>query len=160
MREKVYNREESIAYARKWSLSRNPKYYNFDGIGGDCTNFVSQCIYAGAKVMNYTSDTGWYYRSINDRSAAWSGVEYLYKFLVNNKSVGPYGHTVSENEIEIGDVIQLGGSDGRFYHSLVVTQSSPAILIACHTYDSSDRPLYSYNYSAIRFIHIDGVRVY
>ena len=40
-------------YANKWAFSRNPKYYNFDNIGGDCTSFVSQCILAGSNVMNY-----------------------------------------------------------------------------------------------------------
>ena len=44
---------KTIKYAKKWALSRNPKYYDFDSIGGDCTNFISQCIYAGAKIMNF-----------------------------------------------------------------------------------------------------------
>ena len=35
-----------IAYARKWAFSRNPAYYDFDDIGGDCTNFISQCLQA------------------------------------------------------------------------------------------------------------------
>jgi len=32
-----YNREEAVAYAREWALSRSPDYYNFEMIGGDCT---------------------------------------------------------------------------------------------------------------------------
>lgn len=51
-----------IDYARKWALSRNPAYYDFEAIGGDCTNFVLQCLYAGGAVMHFTRDTGWYYR--------------------------------------------------------------------------------------------------
>ena len=42
--EKEYNREHALQYAKKWALSRNPLCYNFSGIGGDCTNFVSQCL--------------------------------------------------------------------------------------------------------------------
>jgi len=42
--------------------------------------------------MNYTRDIGWYYSSSQNRAAAWSGVEYLYKFLINNKGVGPYAN--------------------------------------------------------------------
>ena len=49
-----YDRNAAVAYAKEWALGRNPAYYNFDGIGGDCTNFASQSIFAGAKVMNYT----------------------------------------------------------------------------------------------------------
>ena len=49
-----YDRNNAVEYAKRWALSRNPRYYDFHGIGGDCTNFASQCIYAGAGVMNYT----------------------------------------------------------------------------------------------------------
>lgn len=41
-----YDRKKSIEYAKKWAYLRNPKYYNFDPVGGDCTSFASQCIYA------------------------------------------------------------------------------------------------------------------
>ena len=34
-----YNREEALAYAKKWAFGRNPIYYNFDPVGGDCTSF-------------------------------------------------------------------------------------------------------------------------
>ena len=42
MKEKKYDRDKVIEYAKKWAYSRNPQYYNYDGIGGDCTNFASQ----------------------------------------------------------------------------------------------------------------------
>lgn len=48
MNTKSYKRNLAVAYAKKWALSRNPKYYNFDPVGGDCTNFISQCLYAGS----------------------------------------------------------------------------------------------------------------
>ncbi len=160
MRDIPYKRAAAVAYARRWALSRNPAYYDFEEIGGDCTNFASQCIYAGAGVMNYTPETGWYYISVNDRAAAWTGVEYLYNFLVNNRSVGPYGHRVSQQEIQPGDIVQLGRSDGSFYHTPVILSVRPQILVAAHTYDALDRPLSSYNYDQVRFIHIDGVRTW
>lgn len=158
MRELPYNRNAAVAYARKWALGRNPTYYDFERIGGDCTNFASQCIYAGAQIMNDTPVTGWYYRSISDRSASWSGVEYLYKFLVQNRSVGPYAHVASRSEIEPGDIVQLGRAQGHFYHSPVITAVTPVILVAAHTFDALDRPLSSYDYDTARFLHIDGVR--
>ena len=160
MKQKQYNRENAVAYARKWALSRNPAYYNFQYIGGDCTNFASQCIFAGAGVMNFTPDTGWYYRSLYDRAAAWTGVEYLYKFLVNNNSVGPYAHEVSQEEVMPGDIVQLGNADGHFFHTPVIISVSPVILTAAHTYDSLDKPLSAYNYDVLRFLHIDGVRTW
>ncbi len=160
MRDIPYNRAAAVAYARRWALGRNPAYYDFEELGGDCTNFASQCIYAGAGVMNYTPETGWYYISVNDRAAAWTGVEYLYNFLVNNRSVGPYGHRVSQQEIQPGDIVQLGRSDGSFYHTPVILSVRPQILVAAHTYDALDRPLSSYNYDQVRFVHIDGVRTW
>ena len=42
-----YDRDAAVAYARRWALSRNPLYYDFEDIGGDCTNFASQYIFAG-----------------------------------------------------------------------------------------------------------------
>lgn len=158
MREIEYNREAAVDYARRWAFSRNPKYYDFSDIGGDCTNFVSQCIYAGTGVMNYTKDFGWYYISTSNRSPSWTGVEFLYDFLVNNDSVGPYAVESSKDEMEIGDVIQLGRDNGDFYHSLVIVGTYPMILVASHSYDALDRPLYSYNYYTARFLHIEGVR--
>lgn len=51
-----YNREKAKQYAKKWAYLRNPSYYDYDKIGGDCTNFVSQCIFAGAGHMNYRQE--------------------------------------------------------------------------------------------------------
>ncbi|MEE1074148.1 MAG: amidase domain-containing protein [Acutalibacteraceae bacterium] len=155
-----FDRTAAAEYARRWALGRNPEYYNFENIGGDCTNFASQCIYAGAKIMNYTPVTGWYYNSVADRTASWSGVEYLYKFLINNRSVGPFARIVNRDEAKVGDIVQLGRSDGSFYHSPVITAVTPTILVAAHTFDALDRPLDSYIYDNIRFIHIVGVRVW
>ena len=158
MRETGYNREAAVDYARRWAMGRNPAYFDFEEIGGDCTNFASQCLFAGAKVMNYTPVTGWFYRSSGDRTASWTGVEYLYNFLTANRSVGPYGHQVPRSQAVPGDIVQLGDRDGRFYHSPVITAVTPTILVAAHTFDALDRPLDSYLYDVARFIHIGGVR--
>ncbi|MCH5278341.1 MAG: amidase domain-containing protein [Christensenellaceae bacterium] len=159
MREMPYNRDAAVAYARKWALDRNPAYYNFENLGGDCTNFASQCIYAGSMKMNFTPVMGWYYRSSYDRTASWTGVEYLYNFLVNNRSVGPYARVVSQGEAEPGDIVQLGTQSGHFYHSPVIVAVTPTILVAAHTYDTLNRPLSSYSFETARFIHIEGVRI-
>lgn len=160
MRELPYNRAAAVAYARRWALNRNPAYYDFEKIGGDCTNFASQSIYAGAQIMNFTPVMGWYYRSSYDRTASWSGVEYLYQFLVNNQSVGPYASVVSPDKVLPGDIVQLGTASGDFYHSPVITAIHPTILVAAHTYDALDRPLSSYTYEVARFLHIEGVRTW
>lgn len=160
MREISYNRTAAVAYARKWALNRNPAYYDFSPVGGDCTNFASQCIFAGAGVMNFTPMMGWYYRSSSERTASWSGVEYLYQFLVKNQSVGPYAHVVSQSEVEPGDIVQFGNYSEGFYHSPVITAVEPRILVAAHSYDVVDQPMTDYVYERVRFLHIDGVRTW
>ncbi len=129
----TYNRPEAAAYAKKWAYGRNPAYYNFNRLGGDCTNFASQCIYAGAGIMNFTPVFGWFYKTANDRTASWTGVEYLYNFLTKNEGVGPFAKEVPLDELEIGDIVQLGRETGDFYHSpVVVGFSGRRILVAAH----------------------------
>lgn len=158
MKEKIYDRQKSIEYAKKWAYGRNPKYYNFDPVGGDCTSFISQCIYAGSGIMNY-NQYGWFYKNGNNKSPSWSGVEYLYKFLTQNKGVGPYGEEVGVQSIQKGDVIQLS-FDGKIYgHSLLIVEKDlNKILIATHTQDEYGRNIATYNFNKIRYIHINGVR--
>ncbi len=160
MREIPYNRQAAVTYAFRWALGRNPAYYDFENLGGDCTNFTSQCIYAGAKVMNFTPVLGWYYRSSSDRTPSWTGVEYLYNFLIGNRSVGPYAREVSQNEVLPGDIVQLGTMGGDFYHSPVITAVTPTILVAAHTFDALNRPLSTYIYETARFLHIEGIRTW
>ena len=101
MREVIYQRDKVYEYAKKWACDRNPKYYNFDPVGGDCTSFTSQCIYAGIGVMNYEKINGWYYLNGNNKSPSWSGVKYLYQFLTENKGSGPYGIEAKKEDIEV-----------------------------------------------------------
>lgn len=161
-----YNRIRAIQYARRWAFSRNPLFFDFTGGGGNCTNFVSQCLLAGTSQMNYTTDFGWYYISPDDRAAAWTGVEFFRNFIVNNAipdsvgdGAGPFGFEVGRNDVELGDVVQLGREDGDYYHTLIVSGfSRRRILVAAHSDNAFNRPLYTYNYSRIRFIHIEGYR--
>lgn len=158
LKEKTYERQQAIEYAKMWAYGRNPKYYNFDPVGGDCTNFISQCIYAGSGIMNYNK-YGWYYRNGNDKSPAWSGVEYLYEFLTQNKGVGPYGEKVSILDAKKGDVVQLSFDGNIFAHSLLIIEKDiNKILIATHTNDEYGRNISTYNFKKIRYIHIKGVR--
>ena len=149
-----YQREKAVQYAEKWALSRNPKYYNYDALGGDCTNFVSQCLYAGTLEMNYQKN-GWYYYNANQKSPSWTGVEFLYKFLINNKGDGPKGRLVNKSEIEEGDIIQLSFDGNIFGHTVIITKVNLSqILIAAHTIDSKNRDIETYSYKKIRYIHI------
>jgi len=153
----AYDRDAAISYAERWALSRNPEYFDFQGLGGDCTNFVSQCVYAGCGVMNYTPDYGWYYINPQNRAPAWTGVEYFYRFFIENQSVGPHARRIMPDAAEPGDVIQLGDASGDFYHTLIVAgKQNEEIYVAAHTNDARYRPLSSYSFSQIRCLSVIG----
>lgn len=157
---KDYNRQNSVEYAQKWALGRNPSYYKFDNIGGDCTNYISQCLLAGGGVMNHDKYYGWYYVSLSDRSPSWTGVVYLNDFLLNNKTRGPFGVESSISNLQLGDIIQLKQSERDFNHSLIVTKiTNQNIYVCAHDGNSLDRPLSSYGYIYLRGIHIKGIYV-
>ena len=158
-----YDRGAAVAYARRWALSRNPRYYNYDGIGGDCTNFTSQCLLAGGGVMNYKHTYGWYYIGASNHSPSWTGVEFLYNFLTRRTGVGPVGRETGPAYVRPGDISQFAGTSARFSHTQVITSVGDPpgfnnILVCTHTFNSLDRPLSTYNFVKIRFIRIEGVR--
>ena len=154
-----YNIDKAVNYARQWSLKRNSRYYDFEKIGGDCSNFVSQCIYAGCQIMNSKKDTGWYYNNVNDRAPAWTSATFLGKFLLGNKGRGPYGHVIDISQVRPGDVIQISFDGNRYAHSLFVTKVDPTgVYICTHSYDSHDREIGTYNYHSHQVIRIDGIR--
>ncbi len=159
-----YDREAVVRYAHRWAYGRNPRYYDYEEIGGDCTNFASQCVYAGSGIMNFTPELGWYYIDANRKAPAWTGVEYFYNFLTRGEeSVGPAAREAPMEAVLPGDVVQLSFDGKTFSHTpVVVSVGQPRrlsnILIAAHSYDSDNRPLSTYSFQNIRFLHIIGVR--
>jgi hypothetical protein len=161
----VYSRENALNYANQWAMSRNPQYFDYSDLGGDCTNFISQCIHAGGGIMDYTKDLGWYYSNANDKAPAWTSAHYLYNFLTRSTAgPGPYAKEVDVSQIEAGDIVQLAFQDtSRFSHSLFVVKcGSPAsvdnILINTHTDDRKDYLVTNYFWTRIRFVKILGIR--
>ena len=160
----TYDREKAVRYAKEWAYRRNPEYYNFEELGGDCTNFASQAVYAGAGVMNFTPVFGWFYIDSYNRTASWTGVEYFYNFMVNNQGPGPYMAEVPLSDLMPGDVVQLKFPDKPvFSHTPVVVSvgQSPNpsnILLAAHSFDADCRPLATYQYERVRGLHVLGVR--
>lgn len=165
MKTKQYDRASAVSYAHQWAFGRNPRYYDFERIGGDCTNFTSQVLYAGSGVMNPTRTFGWYYYSLNNRAPAWTSVEALYRFLIKNKGVGPVTVDTDISQVQPGDIVQISFHGTGFDHSPVIVSvgenpSPENILIAAHSYDSDNRPLNTYTYEVLRFLHITHVNVW
>lgn len=159
MSKEKYNRKKVYEYAKKWAYSRNPKYYNYEQIGGDCTNFASQCILAGWNEMNYNKNNGWYYINANNKSPSWTGVEFLYKFLISNKEKGPTAKETTIDNLDIGDIIQLNFDGNKFSHSLIVVQNGNSIndtLVATHSFDIFGKKVMDYKFNKYRCLHIEN----
>lgn len=157
-----YDRRAAVAYAHRWARGRNPRFYDYEHIGGDCTNFASQCIYAGTGIMNFTPVFGWYYIDANLKSPSWTGVPYLFDFLTREQnSVGPVGENSTLEQLAIGDIVQLSFDGLEYKHTpIVVSVREPItpehVLVAAHSEDADERPLSTYSYRSMRCVHIKG----
>ena len=128
-------------------------YYDYEEIGGDCTNFASQCLFAGTGVMDYTPDFGWYYINANDKAPAWTGVEYFFTDYLTRqeRTPGPAAGTDNCGRLMPGDMVQLSFGRMLFSHTAVVVDvAGPVtmenVLVAAHSYDADNRPLSTYSF--------------
>lgn len=141
-----YNSKLASEYAQKYALNYNTKYKSFDNSGGDCTNFVSQCLHAG----NIPITNSW-----RPYSTSWIRVNELYHYLIKN-AIGV--NITSKPPYKEGDVIQFyANSKGYFSHSGVITKSLGygEYLYCCHSYDKLNFPLseiFPFMYDKIRVI--------
>ena len=84
-----YSPSKARNYAQKWWDGHNPNYKSNENNGGDCANFVSQCLYAGGfSVMTgmVGSDKGWHHYKVFNQfqiSDAWGRALELGKWLYN-----------------------------------------------------------------------------
>jgi len=153
-----YDRIAAVRYAHKWWNGHNP---NFRAFSVDCTNYVSQVLYAGGIPMTYTGrqNSGWWYQGDggeNDKwSYSWAVAHSLRWFLASGKG-RPRAESVQyASQLQPGDVICYDwDGDGVWQHNAVVvdynTEGQP--LINAHTtnsqyryWDYRDSPAWSKN---------------
>lgn len=113
--------------------------------------------------MNYTPTYGWYYIDANNKAPAWTGVPYFYNYMTRSEeTLGPVAINSSINLVQPGDVVQLSFNGEDWDHTPVIVRVDAPnvsdIYVAAHSYDADYRPLNSYNYQMIRFLHFLGVR--
>ena len=106
----------------------NPDYHYFQiygNIGGDCTNFVSQCLFAGGIEQVIDSVAPWWYKDKNNWAIAWINAHSLYwclKIRDRQKLTGPRGSEVdSVDELELGDLIFYENINGGIDHVGIIT---------------------------------------
>jgi Putative amidase domain len=135
-----YNRAQAVRYAEIWWNSYNPAFPKFDV---DCTNFVSQCLYAGgAPMTGYPNRAkGWWCKN-NSWSYSWA-VAHSFRWYLSGARVGLQAVEVSSPEkLMAGDVICYDfQGNGRFDHStIVVAKDKDGMpLVNAHTTNSRMR---------------------
>lgn len=160
----TYNREKAAEYADKYSAvpwanggnyGYNKKYRNYNGIGGDCTNYVSQCL-GDKEAGNLRFDGVWYchYGRGNGNtagSAAWLNAQKFKNYLVysgkgkqiakgNYKKLTTPAETnnniVPITRLMLGDIISFE-EKGTVVHNAIVTgfDSHGYPLVNTHTVD-------------------------
>lgn len=157
-----YDRKSAVKYALEYSLNKNSQYHDYTNEGGNCTNYTSQCIFAGAPIMNYSTN-GWFYLSEKKTSPSWANVEPFFNFATSNKGEGIYATKSTLVACEIGDIIQLKFKDKlRYTHSLIITEkrgNNPQDIFVCaNSRDVKNVTLATYSYEQIRPLHILGYR--
>ncbi len=141
-----YNRSAAVGYAYRWYNLRNPHYQDFTSSGGDCANFVSQCLIAGGlSLHNGTNGVGYGVYPDSDRPTLYSNgtipyCDYLHLNLINYQPV-KYAYVTTANAtipswMEIGDVVIFGNSTDPWQHAmLVVWRNATDLGLAAHTTD-------------------------
>ena len=118
-----YDADDAIKYSNKYWKHYNHRYYDYSHVGGDCCNFVSQCLSAGG--MPHTSD--WYPGSI-----AWINVP------ATRKHFSQYGMkiTADNSSVRRGNPVYYDWQgDGVYDHTAlcVGTNSSGMPIVNAHT---------------------------
>lgn len=143
-----YNRAEAVKYAKTWAMSRNKRFNNFEGTGGDCTNFTSQCINAGGIIMDLENPHIWKYfssdwndsASRNGRSASWTSVMNFRNYVIKNtEGIGLRANLTEDlSGLDKGDIVQIENEHGVVIVDVIYDEEKVPMdfLIACH---SSDR---------------------
>ncbi|EXX87865.1 hypothetical protein BG53_13370 [Paenibacillus darwinianus] len=121
-----YRRDLAAAYADRWWNQPNSAYETFDV---NCTNYVSQCLFAGHAPMNYTGRraSGWWYKGRvggqESWSYSWAVADALQRYLSTPRSGGMRATPVDAPwQLKLGDVICYDWEgDGRYGHNTIVT---------------------------------------
>jgi hypothetical protein len=152
----AYNYTAMRNYATTYWSSYNSSYRTYDGVGGDCTNFISQIVYAGGwtHVGSYPADdrtlpSKWFYGSYTwSTSYSWPAAHNWYQFAMQQSGRTSYLDNVWK--MVQTDILQIDWeANGSIDHSMFVTTRSGSgtyateLYMTYHSVDTLDKPLSS-----------------
>lgn len=137
-----YDGARAAEYAKTYTESRNPSFYDIEDWLGNCANFISQSLLYGLGTGDQTNIqsekmTSQWYAGEGGGSPAWENVEYFWDYATAPKGAheqGIQGEVVETiSQLKLGGVIQLRtgrmrDNDERFNHSLILVDSSTLLL--------------------------------
>ncbi|MFR2529637.1 MAG: amidase domain-containing protein [Clostridium paraputrificum] len=161
-----YSPTKARDYARKWANGANPNYNNYSGNGGDCTNFVSQCIEAGgaketkpSTVPNGTNGTTKYWYSDKPKvSTPWIRVTDFHSYWAPKVPDANYaGDTTVSRNGNIGDVVQFrhAGTLTRWHSMIITKKDSNQVYLTGHSTNRLDYPISKYDDNAYDWSLLD-----
>ncbi|MFA5859458.1 MAG: LamG-like jellyroll fold domain-containing protein [Elusimicrobiota bacterium] len=132
------DRIKSVNYADNWAYSRNIiKYYDYENEGGDCTNFVSQCLRDGglrfaSNQASLVDDKGCVIRTAdmpgalqNYHGAIKTTVDYTYlNDERTEQNLIDFVKTTSPSNLREGDVVSFSVPNKQYYHTVIITGKS------------------------------------
>lgn len=136
-----YNRMEAVRYAELWWNNYNPMYRHFTD---DCTNFISQCLFAGGIPMEISRNRskGWWYTGgYEEWSYSWTIANSLKLYLQHGVHIRTERRENPE-QLSIGDIICYDfDGDGHWQHNTIVVAKdiNGMPLINAHTTNSRHR---------------------
>lgn len=160
-----YNATNAANYAKKWAKARNDAYDNYSN---DCTNFISQALYAGGIPMRkpstikhgITETTDYWFSKKHkftgstgrvtyeyDVATSWIRVKDFYKYAsAHGATVIKYDKISQlQNNAKLGDIVQLKNDSG-WYHSIIITGGGKGHKTYCgHTSNRNDYPVAKLN---------------
>lgn len=163
-----YNGVEAANYAIRYALKPNKAYKYFEPIndnGGDCTNFISQCLRAGGAPMDFNYLRPWWYDMKQGKaSVSWAVAHSLYWYLRTNQSNNRNAIKGLEvegvNELQLGDLIFYENYSNVIFHATIITSfvevnGKREPLISQHTSDALNVTYKkSYAYKKAHFLKI------
>ena len=158
-----YDRDAAYAYLMAYCAERNPAWYAYDDVGGNCMNFGSQVLLAGGIPMDEEGDEEWYWDGQNDLDLSWINVGNFYDYCRKNEGFGLVADTeASYYTGEVGDVL-IVGFNGDHRHTTIISHvvtdeagNTVDYLISCNTTNYKDFPASAYYYTFHRLIKIYG----
>ena len=121
----TYDVSKAIAYADKYCINYNSSYNSYKGRGGDCANFVSQCLYNGG----FKQDSVWYKHSV-----AWINVM---KQIAHFKQYGTFMNANNGNILRGNPIYFDWNGDSTYDHATICVgrNNSGKAILDSHTKD-------------------------